>query len=363
MRKVLLVLSLLLASAGAVSAQTAPPVPYQLPVAVRILRDGDPVSETLPVRFSIYDRATSGRELWNEEATQLAVRGGFVSHTLGLVQNNPLPANLFDGSVVYLQLVVNSVLMDTRIPIRSVPYALRAGSAASADSATVATRANLAESLGLPTTPAADRVTVTAQGRVGLGVAAPTARLDVNGGINASGAVAAGGPLSTTGAFTAASATVNGALAARSITVTDSVVATPTFGNGVRITEFSTSSSTFVAVPNLSAQLTTHGKPVLVSVTTNFNARVAPSGATDVWAVATLYRDGVDLAAQAGTGYDLQIAGHFVGVNTPFSFTFVDTGAPAGAHTYQLMVRSGNGGTFDLGEGNQLQQLAAVELN
>lgn len=143
-------------------------------------------------------------------------------------------------------------------------------------------------------------------------------------------------------------------------TFAKSIVAPPNHASAEVTTSFSTSSLTFVPVTNLSATITTHGNPVLVTVTTNFNATATPGTGLTAWGVATIVRDTTNLGHPS---YGFQIAEDDLGKNDPMSFTFVDKPA-AGAHTYAVHVHVGAAGmTADFGEGGQTQQISVTELN
>lgn len=292
---------LVLATAGPARA-----TPTTVPIAARIVTAGVPVDGPVAVRFQIYDQPALGTLLWEESELTLDAQAGFVAHALGAT--TPLTPAIFDGSVRYVQLRVNGVDMAQRLAVRAVPYAVRAGVA------------DLAHSVGTLATPAGERLTVTDSGRVGLGVAAPVERLHVAG----------------------------------------KIVADPTYGVAATSTPFITSSQTFVDIPGLAATVTTHGKPVLVTVSTNLDPTSPPLAMYGSWGAITITRDGGNLG-HAVNGF--QIASNARYDNVPVAFTFVDV-PPAGPHTYRVQVRAGEAAvTVTMGEGGQTQQVAAIELH
>jgi hypothetical protein len=343
MRAALLAVTGLLAAAS--SAHADPAVPLQLPVTVRIARDGVPVDETVALKFSIFTEPTAGTSLWNGVAHNVVVNDGIASDTLGLEASNPLNPDHFNGRVLYLQVVVAGYEMPDRIPLRSVPYALRASTADTArlaatatlaDKATLADRATradgaaLAESLGLPTTPAAQRMTIDQRGFVGLATA-PTERLHVNGNVRVDGAVRVDGP----------------------------VIANPTYAVATLNQSFETTSQNLVPVTNAVVTVTTHGKPVLITATATFQALGEVTNYLP-WGQIGLYRDGAALGPAGGVMAGASEAQSMWGQD-PISFTFVDVPG-AGQHTYQLMFKSGTGTRMRLTDG-VTTQIAAIELN
>ncbi len=122
---------------AAVAAPAPPPVPQTLQQQGRILdKDGAPVSSTVHFVFTVYDSATASKPanvLWTEEQ-DITLDDGYFSTELGSV--TAIPGDLFDGSSRYLGVTVGSDdEMTPRQTISSVPYALLAGSAVTAQSA------------------------------------------------------------------------------------------------------------------------------------------------------------------------------------------------------------------------------------
>jgi hypothetical protein len=338
--------SLLVASAFVLllsQAAHAQAVPVQVPVAMRISDGAGPIDRDVTIRFSLHSAPEAGSQLWIEPAKTVTSVEGFVSHTLGLDAGAPLPAAIFNGNVLYLEVVIDNVLMQSRLPVRSVPYALRAGTAGAADRATVADRATLADrataadgaalaqSLGLATTPEAQRVKIDAQGRVGLGANPSSDRLNVNGNVAVTGGVA----------------------------VTGNVVAEPTYAVSPRKTDgFETTSRTFVNVTGVEVTITTHGKPVMLSVVATYQSIQIDDNYVS-WAALDISRNGNRLGA--GNGITGASDTQQEWGQDPMSFTYVDV-PPAGTHTYRLMLKSGEGTRIRL-VNDSVTQLAAVELN
>jgi len=88
---------------------------------------GAPVNDTIPMVFSIYSDEGGTNLLWTETQTTVIVDKGVFNVLLGSV--NPIPDSVFNGSVRYLGVKVESDPEITpRKPMVSVPYAYRASS-------------------------------------------------------------------------------------------------------------------------------------------------------------------------------------------------------------------------------------------
>ncbi len=91
--------------------------------------EGEPVSGDTLMVFTIYDSPTESEEaniLWTE-THEITLDEGYFSARLGDDGDNPIPPDLFDGSVRYLGLKVGTDdEMMPRERIASVPYALMA---------------------------------------------------------------------------------------------------------------------------------------------------------------------------------------------------------------------------------------------
>ena len=81
--------------------------------------DGDYVLE-----FSVWDAAKDGKSLWKEGPSAMKIVGGTFGWALG--SKSPLSAAALAGPR-FLQVKVGTEPPLPRIPIRSVPWALRAG--------------------------------------------------------------------------------------------------------------------------------------------------------------------------------------------------------------------------------------------
>ncbi len=88
--------------------------------------DGLPVAGQVSIKFSLFDAATVGSEVWSETQT-VGLSDGFYATYLG--QSTPL-GDVFDGRTLFLELSVNGAALTPRQRIASVPYALSCKSVA-----------------------------------------------------------------------------------------------------------------------------------------------------------------------------------------------------------------------------------------
>ncbi len=119
--------------AGVAMAQ----VPESLTHQGRLLDDsGEPRTGEVSLRFTIYDAETDGALVWeSQEKTVDLGDSGFYSVTLGGEENPISGETLGGGAPLWIALSVDGgEELSPRIRLRSVPYAVRAGTAASAES-------------------------------------------------------------------------------------------------------------------------------------------------------------------------------------------------------------------------------------
>lgn len=124
--------SLFAALLAASSLAVAQAVPERLLFNARLAdASGTPLGGTHVVKFELFDTATGGATLWAEERASLTFTNeGLAWAELG--ELTPLTSLVFDGRRLFLQLTVDGVALTPRLSIASVPYALRATSAAEA---------------------------------------------------------------------------------------------------------------------------------------------------------------------------------------------------------------------------------------
>jgi hypothetical protein len=120
--KTILHASMLAAACACVTGAATAAVPATITHQGRLFSvEGQPVDETLPVIFAIYDAVDATTPIWSEEH-MITFDGGYFSASLGSVV--PFGEAIFDGSVRYLGIRVgNDPEMTPRAPVASVPYA------------------------------------------------------------------------------------------------------------------------------------------------------------------------------------------------------------------------------------------------
>lgn len=88
---------------------------------------GQPLDGTFAITFSLYADASGGSPLWTETANA-QIEDGFLSHVLG--SGTSLDLAHFNGETRYLALSIDAAPeLSPRVPLTSVPYALRASRA------------------------------------------------------------------------------------------------------------------------------------------------------------------------------------------------------------------------------------------
>jgi hypothetical protein len=111
-------------------------VPQQLAVSARLSNAGAPLTGSHTVLTRLFDSLTGGSELWSESALANADNGLV---TLMLGAQSPLSPAVLDGRPLFVEFIVDGQVLSPRLPVVSVPYAVRSSVSASA-----ATLGNLA---------------------------------------------------------------------------------------------------------------------------------------------------------------------------------------------------------------------------
>lgn len=137
MKRIIAVLSLcvcVLLWVSHANAQIPRTINYQ--GSLKHLSDGSPVTQPLTITFKLFDALQNGTQLWSETHQNVAVNNGIYNFILGSTPGGSLDTLSFDQPY-FLQVEVGSddVLLP-RQQLTSVPYALRAVSAASLSTGT-----------------------------------------------------------------------------------------------------------------------------------------------------------------------------------------------------------------------------------
>ncbi len=112
----------------ALGATAAHAVPSTVSFTARITDTaGAPVTGPLTLKVAVFDAATAGTMVWEETHTDVPVANGLVYASLGGVDtvNNGLDGTVLDGRALFAELTVDGDVLSPRIPIESVPYAVR----------------------------------------------------------------------------------------------------------------------------------------------------------------------------------------------------------------------------------------------
>lgn len=124
-----------LAIAGALllaaSLPAAADVPQTIGFTARLVDDksGAELTGSHELAFKLFDAANGGTALWTENLTS-EVEEGLLFVDLGATE--PLTATVLDGRKLFLEVTLDGVVMEPRVTLGSVPYAVRATEAANA---------------------------------------------------------------------------------------------------------------------------------------------------------------------------------------------------------------------------------------
>ncbi len=95
------------------------------------------ITDVLGMIFRLYTSSTGGSPIWNEAHIAIPVNKGIFNVYLG--ETNPLPANIFTGDPLWLEIQVMTDTLSPRKKLVSVGYAIKSENA---DNATYADTAN-----------------------------------------------------------------------------------------------------------------------------------------------------------------------------------------------------------------------------
>ena len=176
----------------------ASPVPQQLTYQGRLLDSaGTPEQGIHTVQFKIWAAATGGSTpLWSDTVS-VSITDGLYSVDLGTTAGNAFPANLFDGTVRFLELTVDGDTLSPRQSVGSVAYAIQAGGVLGG-----AVNASDVSINGSPVIDSSGNWVGPSSGLVG-----PTGPTGPAGAAGAAGATGATGPTGPAGAAGATGAT------------------------------------------------------------------------------------------------------------------------------------------------------------
>ncbi len=155
-------------------------IPHMFNYQGRLMDDaGDPLDDTVSLQFGIYADTGAATQLWIETHSSVPVSDGLFKVLLGSV--TPVPNSVFDGSVRYLGIRVNSgTVMRPLTPVVGTPYSFRA-----LYSDTAAYALNAPSGTNGWTQTGNYIYPVDVNDSVGIGTNSPDAPLEVNGPMHA----------------------------------------------------------------------------------------------------------------------------------------------------------------------------------
>ena len=114
-------------------AGTAAAVPTTLSFTARLTDGATPVEGPVDLHVAVFDAPTAGTLVWEETHAGVVASRGLVYASLGGVDpvNNGIDASVFSGAPMFIELTVDGDVLSPRIPVASVPYAVKAGVAES----------------------------------------------------------------------------------------------------------------------------------------------------------------------------------------------------------------------------------------
>jgi len=117
-------------------------VPSSIQHQGRLLADdGTPKTGQQSLQFTIYDAKSGGSIVWQSPAKSIDLGDdGFYSVSLG-GRTNAIDASKLGGQNLWIGLKVNGSPLSPRVPIKSVPYAVRSGMASSVADGSVGSKA------------------------------------------------------------------------------------------------------------------------------------------------------------------------------------------------------------------------------
>lgn len=197
------------------SATAATATPETMLWSARVENDAGPYDGTVSLSLALFDAATGGAAVHEESVTSAVVVDGELVHELGAAAGNPLDDAVLNHPALYLQVTMNGETLAPRMPIRSVPYALRAEQCSTLEGLSaddVATDAELATALQSVSVPFSSVTGVPA------GLADGELTAAVGGGLSVAGNTIGIGIGAVTGVMIASGAVTSAKLAADAVT-------------------------------------------------------------------------------------------------------------------------------------------------
>src|SRR5689334_6669039 len=127
--KTAIILAVLACAIASASAE----VPSKVSFTARLVNDetGDVVTGAHRLKFELFDAETAGASVWFEGRQFEIDDDGLLFAELG--ETKALDASVFDGRALWLEISLDDKIMEPRVALDSVPYAIRAHAATEAE--------------------------------------------------------------------------------------------------------------------------------------------------------------------------------------------------------------------------------------
>ena len=106
-------------------------VPKVINFTGRLTTSSGPVNGAVNITLGLFTDAVGGKALWNELHNSVGADNGLVFLELG--KGTTLDETVLDGRQLYLEITVENETLAPRLPLNSVPYAVRTDAATTAD--------------------------------------------------------------------------------------------------------------------------------------------------------------------------------------------------------------------------------------
>jgi hypothetical protein len=107
-------------------------VPGTVTFTGRLRTSAGPVTDKVTIRFRLLESPAGEEHVWTETHSDLQPKDGMVFAELGSIRSLD-GDDVFDGDPLWLEVTVDNEILTPRLPITSVPYAIRAGIASTAE--------------------------------------------------------------------------------------------------------------------------------------------------------------------------------------------------------------------------------------
>ena len=122
-------MTLALVAAVTLCATQAAALPEVVSYAARIENDAGAFDGTVTVTFELFGSRLLGAALWSETVSSVVVVDGDLVHDLGSIE--ALDDDVLDRADLFLSVTIDGDTLEPRVPLRAVPYALKARDAES----------------------------------------------------------------------------------------------------------------------------------------------------------------------------------------------------------------------------------------